>query len=167
MSATVNNLLKIFCTILLVLLRVRTYKTNKVYKIYVCFIDLLNHRLVCTSEHFNIHSNGQTCTSFCKNNKSRIFNTLLCVVIKTGREIVMPIFLLACNLFELVINIKMLYTLLSRHVKLSSTGRQYDNIWAASWQNQHELFATSVDPDQPALPRSLISIHAVCMYVCS
>jgi hypothetical protein len=28
-------------------------------------------------------------------------------------------------------------------------------------QNQHSAFATSMDPDQPALPRSLIRIHAV------
>jgi hypothetical protein len=33
--------------------------------------------------------------------------------------------------------------------------------WAASWQNQHSAFATSMDPDQPAHPRSLIRIHAV------
>jgi hypothetical protein len=32
---------------------------------------------------------------------------------------------------------------------------------AASRQNQHNGFATSMDPDQPAHPRSLISIHAV------
>jgi hypothetical protein len=30
-----------------------------------------------------------------------------------------------------------------------------------SWQNQHYAFATSMDPDQPAHPRSLIRIHAV------
>jgi hypothetical protein len=34
-------------------------------------------------------------------------------------------------------------------------------IWAASWQNQHSEFATIMDPDQPAHPRSLIRIHAV------
>jgi hypothetical protein len=34
-------------------------------------------------------------------------------------------------------------------------------IWAASWQNQHNGFATRMDPDQPARPRSLIRIHAV------
>jgi hypothetical protein len=34
-------------------------------------------------------------------------------------------------------------------------------IWAASRQNQHSAFATSMDPDQPAHPRSLIRIHAV------
>jgi hypothetical protein len=34
-------------------------------------------------------------------------------------------------------------------------------IWAASWQNQHNGFATSMDPDQPAHPPSLIRIHAV------
>jgi hypothetical protein len=33
--------------------------------------------------------------------------------------------------------------------------------WAASWQNQHNGFATSMDPDQPVRPRSLIRIHAV------
>jgi hypothetical protein len=33
---------------------------------------------------------------------------------------------------------------------------------AAPWQNQHYGFATSMDPDQPAHPRSLIRIHAVC-----
>jgi hypothetical protein len=33
--------------------------------------------------------------------------------------------------------------------------------WAASWQNQHSAFATSMDPVQPAHPRSLIRIHAV------
>jgi hypothetical protein len=33
--------------------------------------------------------------------------------------------------------------------------------WAASWQNQHNGFATSMDPDQPAHLRSLIRIHAV------
>jgi hypothetical protein len=35
------------------------------------------------------------------------------------------------------------------------------NIWAVSWQNQNNGFATSMDPDQPAHPRSLIRIHAV------
>jgi hypothetical protein len=33
--------------------------------------------------------------------------------------------------------------------------------WAASWQNQHNGFATSMDPDQPVHTRSLIRIHAV------
>jgi hypothetical protein len=33
--------------------------------------------------------------------------------------------------------------------------------WAASRQNQRNALATSMDPDQPALPRSLIRIHAV------
>jgi hypothetical protein len=32
--------------------------------------------------------------------------------------------------------------------------------WAASRQNQHNGFATSMDPDQPVHPRSLIRIHA-------
>jgi hypothetical protein len=36
-------------------------------------------------------------------------------------------------------------------------------IWAASWQKQHSAFATSMDPDQPVHPRSLIRIHAVCL----
>jgi hypothetical protein len=35
------------------------------------------------------------------------------------------------------------------------------NIWAASWQNQCNAFATSMDSDQPAHPRSLIRIHTV------
>jgi hypothetical protein len=37
-------------------------------------------------------------------------------------------------------------------------------IWAVSRQNQHTSkgFATSMDPDQPAHPCSLIRIHAVC-----
>jgi hypothetical protein len=35
------------------------------------------------------------------------------------------------------------------------------HIWAVSRQNQHNWFATSMDPDQPAHPRSLIRIHAV------
>jgi hypothetical protein len=34
-------------------------------------------------------------------------------------------------------------------------------IWAASRQNQHSAFATSMDQDQPAHPRSLIRIHTV------
>jgi hypothetical protein len=34
-------------------------------------------------------------------------------------------------------------------------------IWAASRQNQRNSFATSMDPDQPAHPHSLIRIHAV------
>jgi hypothetical protein len=34
-------------------------------------------------------------------------------------------------------------------------------IWAAPWQNQPNGFATSMDPDQPAHPCSLIRIHAV------
>jgi hypothetical protein len=34
-------------------------------------------------------------------------------------------------------------------------------ILAASLQNQHNEFATSMDPDQPAHPRSLIRINAV------
>jgi hypothetical protein len=33
--------------------------------------------------------------------------------------------------------------------------------WAASWQNQHSGLATSMNPDQPVHPRSLIRIHAV------
>jgi hypothetical protein len=37
----------------------------------------------------------------------------------------------------------------------------HKNIWAVSQQNQHNGFATSMDPDQPAHPRSLIRIHAV------
>jgi hypothetical protein len=36
--------------------------------------------------------------------------------------------------------------------------------WAASWQNQHSAFATSMDHDQPAHPRSLIRIHAVPLH---
>jgi hypothetical protein len=32
-----------------------------------------------------------------------------------------------------------------------------------SWQNQHNGLATSMDPDQPALPRSRIRIHDVCL----
>jgi hypothetical protein len=35
------------------------------------------------------------------------------------------------------------------------------HIGAASRQNQHNGFATSMDPDQPAHLRSLIRIHAV------
>jgi hypothetical protein len=46
-----------------------------------------------------------------------------------------------------------------------STVRECDicgiTIWAASRQNQHSAFAISMDPDQPAHPRSLIRIHAV------
>jgi hypothetical protein len=38
-------------------------------------------------------------------------------------------------------------------------------IWAATWQNQHSAFATSMDPDQPAHPRSPIRIHAVLLSV--
>jgi hypothetical protein len=34
-------------------------------------------------------------------------------------------------------------------------------IWAAPWQNHHNAFATSMDPDQPAGLHSLITIHAV------
>jgi hypothetical protein len=34
-------------------------------------------------------------------------------------------------------------------------------IWASSRQNQHNGFPTSIDPDQPEHPRSLIRIHAV------
>jgi hypothetical protein len=34
-------------------------------------------------------------------------------------------------------------------------------IWAESWQNQQGWFATSMDPDQPAHPHSLIRFHAV------
>jgi hypothetical protein len=42
------------------------------------------------------------------------------------------------------------------------------NKWAASWHNQHwhnqhNWFATSMDLDQPELPRSLIRIHAVSL----
>jgi hypothetical protein len=36
-----------------------------------------------------------------------------------------------------------------------------NNIWAAPWQNQHNAFATSMDPDQPAHLRSLIGVHAI------
>jgi hypothetical protein len=34
-------------------------------------------------------------------------------------------------------------------------------IWASPWKNQHNGFASSMDSDQPAHPRSLIRIHAV------
>jgi hypothetical protein len=37
------------------------------------------------------------------------------------------------------------------------------NIWAASQQNQHYAFVTSMDQDQLAHPSSLIRIHAVCL----
>jgi hypothetical protein len=33
--------------------------------------------------------------------------------------------------------------------------------WATLWQNQHNAFATSMDPDQATHPRSLIRIHTV------
>jgi hypothetical protein len=36
----------------------------------------------------------------------------------------------------------------------------HENKWAASRQNQHSAFVTSMDPDQPAHPRRLIRIHA-------
>jgi hypothetical protein len=39
--------------------------------------------------------------------------------------------------------------------------RQVFTKWAVSRQNQHNAFATSMDPDQGAHPRSLIRIHAV------
>jgi hypothetical protein len=35
------------------------------------------------------------------------------------------------------------------------------NIWAATGQNKHCAFSTSMNPDQPAHPRSLIRIPAV------
>jgi hypothetical protein len=35
--------------------------------------------------------------------------------------------------------------------------------WAALWQNQQSVSATSMDPDQPGHPCSLIRIHAVCL----
>jgi hypothetical protein len=38
---------------------------------------------------------------------------------------------------------------------------QEQNKWAASRQNQRYAFATSMDPDKHAHPRSLIRIHAV------
>jgi hypothetical protein len=40
------------------------------------------------------------------------------------------------------------------------------NIWAASRQNQHNGFATSMDPDQPAYSCSLIRTHADSLSVC-
>jgi hypothetical protein len=43
----------------------------------------------------------------------------------------------------------------------SSVQKNQFTIWAASRQNQHNGSATSMDPDQPAHPRSLIRIHAV------
>jgi hypothetical protein len=33
--------------------------------------------------------------------------------------------------------------------------------WAASQQNQHNGFVTSMDPDQPTHPRSLVRIHTL------
>jgi hypothetical protein len=35
------------------------------------------------------------------------------------------------------------------------------NIWAMSWQNKHNAFATSMDPDKPVHPRSPVRTHAV------
>jgi hypothetical protein len=44
---------------------------------------------------------------------------------------------------------------------VSHTNHPYYTIWATSRQNQHNGFATSMDPDQPAHPCSLIRIHDV------
>jgi hypothetical protein len=51
------------------------------------------------------------------------------------------------------------FVFLSVYLPYISAVRHY--IWAASRQNQHNWFATIMDPDQPAHPRSLIRIHAV------
>ena len=37
------------------------------------------------------------------------------------------------------------------------------NKWAASWQNQQNVFAPSEDSDQPGHPSSLIRVFAVCL----
>jgi hypothetical protein len=37
--------------------------------------------------------------------------------------------------------------------------------WAVPWENQHNAFATSTDPDQPAHLRSLIRIHDVHLQI--
>jgi hypothetical protein len=51
------------------------------------------------------------------------------------------------------------YTLDSR----GDVGAWYVMICAASRQNQHSGFVTSIDLDQPGLPRSLIMNHAVSL----
>jgi hypothetical protein len=39
---------------------------------------------------------------------------------------------------------------------------EYDNLYLSRvTTNQHSMFATSMNPDQPAQPRSLIRIHAI------
>jgi hypothetical protein len=64
--------------------------------------------------------------------------------------------------FAYIENVKICYKI------IYSTRNPTDNLtgfvkgyWAVPWQNQHNGFATSMDPDQPAHPRSLIRIHAV------
>jgi hypothetical protein len=53
-------------------------------------------------------------------------------------------------------------SLLNTTTELAITRRHmYVIIWAAPWQNQHNGFATNMDPDQPAHPHSLIRIHVV------
>jgi hypothetical protein len=39
--------------------------------------------------------------------------------------------------------------------------QKFKEKWAVSRQNQHNGFAISMDPEQPAHPHSLIRIHAV------
>jgi hypothetical protein len=55
------------------------------------------------------------------------------------------------------------YTLNSYNYVLNGPVKLFvvDLIWAVSWQNQHNGFATSMDPDQPLHPRILIRIHTV------
>jgi hypothetical protein len=50
------------------------------------------------------------------------------------------------------------FSLFWRFWRLFMRVKQRCNIWAASWQNQHNGFATSMDPDQLAHPRILIRI---------
>jgi hypothetical protein len=59
-----------------------------------------------------------------------------------------------CQLYLVLINIYILILPIKDCVLMK-------NKWAASWQNQHSSFATSMNPDQSVHPRSLIRIHAV------
>jgi hypothetical protein len=54
-------------------------------------------------------------------------------------------------------------------MKLWTQNAIHVNIWAVSWQNQRNAFATSMDPDLPGHPHSLFRIHAVrlqFLYLC-
>jgi hypothetical protein len=73
-----------------------------------------------------------------------------CNFIQTFQELSVPSLVAHCPSVCHKICPNMKLTIMRRHMSDRSCIK-----WAASWQNQHNGFTTSMDPDQPAHPRSL------------